>query len=333
MTELTDRKKDHIQLAIESATDRHSLDRRFYYEPLLTTHPGEVRAINGFFLKKAYRAPIWVSSMTGGTQWARHINHNLARACGEFGLGMGLGSCRKLLDSDEFFEDFNVRSLMPEQALYANLGIAQVIELILTKKLYKLKELVNKLEADGLIIHVNPTQEWLQPEGDRITGLSPLIAIKKVLDHVDFPIIVKEVGQGMGPLSVRCLMELPLAAIEFGAYGGTNFAKLENLRHPETKEIDPLCYVGHTADEMIDFVHEISQTITPSCKEYIISGGVKTYLDGYYYNERLRFNSVYGQAASFLEHARESYDKLASFVDNQISGYQYALRYLSLRNT
>ena len=107
---------------------------------------------------------MWVSSMTGGTAWAKTINHNLARACKDFGMGMGLGSCRSLLHSNDTFSDFNVRPFIGEDLpLYANLGIAQVEELLERGQLRKVKELVDKLEADGLIIHINPLQEWLQP--------------------------------------------------------------------------------------------------------------------------------------------------------------------------
>ena len=40
-------------------------------------------------------------------------------------------------------------------------------ELLLNNELSRIDDLVGeKLNADGLIIHVNPAQEWLQPEGD-----------------------------------------------------------------------------------------------------------------------------------------------------------------------
>ena len=120
----------------------------------------------GFDLK----APLWVSSMTGGTDLANTINHNLAKAAGEYGFGMGLGSCRSLLTSDEYLSDFYVKTLMPDMPLFANLGIAQCEQLITSGKTSLIKDLISKLDADGLIIHVNPFQEWLQPEGDRFNN-------------------------------------------------------------------------------------------------------------------------------------------------------------------
>lgn len=327
-----DRKKDHIDLAFESATGGQLRDDRFYYEPLLTTFPETNQTLDTYFLGKPIKYPIWVSSMTGGTGIAKNINRNLATACKDFGLGMGLGSCRKLLSSDEFLEDFAVRPYIGDQPLYANLGIAQLIGLISVGQLSKVQELVKKLEADGIIIHVNPIQEWMQPEGDKISGLTPIKAIEQLLATCSFNVIVKEVGQGMGPESLSALLSLPLAAIEFGAFGGTNFAKLEALRDERTNEIDPICFVGHTPLEMIESIIDISKKEEIQCKEFIISGSVKNYLDGYFYNEILPFRSVYGQAAGFLKHALNSYDELANYVEQQTSGYAFAMRYLKVKS-
>lgn len=333
MTHQSDRKKDHIDLAIASRTLTKEKDDRFYYEPLFAVHPSEEEDILSIFMDKPFGAPIWVSSMTGGTGIAKIINKNLAIACKDFHLGMGLGSCRKILFSDEHIEDFAVRKYIGDQPLYANLGIAQINDLINDGQVNVIGELIKKLEADGLIVHINPIQEWLQPEGDIISGRTPLQLIETLLDQLDINIIVKEVGQGFGPKSLKALMSLPLVAIEFGAFGGTNFAKLENLRDPKTDSIDPICFVGHDSSEMIDLVHQIlaSDTSSIRCKSFIISGGVKDYLDGYYYNEKLIAPSIYGQAAGFLKHAHENYDQLAHYVDQQVKGYKFAMRYLTLK--
>jgi isopentenyl-diphosphate delta-isomerase len=333
LTEESDRKKDHIDLATASATLASTKDDRFYYEPMLSGHPSADTDTAVEFLNKNFVAPIWVSSMTGGTGIAKIINENLARACKDFGLGMGLGSCRKLLRSDDDFGDFDVRQYIGNQPLYANLGIAQLSALIQKKDLDPVHRMMDKLSVDGLIIHVNPTQEWLQPEGDILSGPTPIQVIAETIEILNSKIIVKEVGQGIGPKSLLALMKLPLAAIEFAAYGGTNFAKLENLRDPRTQIIDPICYVGHDPDEMIDMVHYILDEHMGDvrCKQFIISGGVKDYLDGYFYNQRLRCNSIYGQAAGFLKHAHGSYDDLAYHIDQQVKGYQFAQSYLSIK--
>ena len=330
-----ERKADHILLAFQSQVAQGQLDNRFYYEPLLAAHPERGSFPEMQFLGKTSRVPMWVSSMTGGTEMANRINHNLARACGEFGFGMGLGSCRALLYSDERLSDFAVRNIIGHEVpLYANLGVAQLEELIDAGDLFLLNELIDKLEADGLIIHVNPFQEWLQPEGDRFKR-PPLETILTILEKFSFPIIVKEVGQGFGYESLKTLFQLPLAAVDFAANGGTNFAKLELLRSDKTRQeiYGQLANVGHSATEMVNMTNEILADLgdKAQCQQVIISGGVKTFLDGYYLTEKLNTNCVYGQASSFLQHARGEYQELKDFVDSQVQGLELAKAFLRVK--
>ncbi|TAH20307.1 MAG: type 2 isopentenyl-diphosphate Delta-isomerase [Cytophagales bacterium] len=327
------RKQDHITLAFKSQISLNQIDNRFYYDPILAAHPKKEKT-NFTFLGKQMNAPIWVSSMTGGTALARTINQNLARACGEYGLGMGLGSCRQLLDSDEFLEDFSVRKFVGNQPLFANLGIAQVEKILFRGEVHKIELLVRKLEADGLIIHVNPLQEWLQPEGDHISR-APIDTISELLQITDLKIIVKEVGQGMGYESLKALFQLPLEAIDFAANGGTNFALLELLRSDETKykTFQDLAAVGHSADEMVGFTNMIINELGAKmkCKQVIISGGVKNFLDGYYYVHKIQLPAIYGQASSFLKFAQDKYESLQKYVESQLQGLAVAQCFLKVK--
>jgi isopentenyl-diphosphate delta-isomerase len=334
-TNAVERKKDHIELALKSQVATDQVDNRFYYEPLLAAHPKHGSLDDFQFLGKTMRSPIWVSSMTGGTALANTINHNLARACKDFGMGMGLGSCRSLLYSDEYLPDFNVRPLIGDDLpLYANLGIAQLEQLVANKEYHIIENLIDKLSADGLIIHVNPLQEWLQPEGDRFE-LASIDTIKHILDKLDLKIIVKEVGQGMGYESLKALFQLPLEAVDFAANGGTNFAKLELLRSNEVKQLiyGQLANVGHSATEMVDFTNHILADLGDKalCKQVIISGGVQTFLDGYYLINKLQTNCVYGQASAFLKNARGSYEELHEYVAAQVQGLELANAFLKVR--
>lgn len=331
------RKKDHIELAFESQHNMHDTDHRFYYEPLLSGHPGKLQFDMFEIAGKKMKAPLWVSSMTGGTEKAARINKHLAMACKEFGLGMGLGSTRSLLENNERFDDFNLRPIMGDEVpFFANLGIAQVQELIVEGKITKIRQLLNDLSADGLFIHINPLQEWLQPEGDHIS-VAPLETIKHILQEVDFPVIVKEVGQGMGKESLKALLQMPLEAIDFAAHGGTNFSKVELLRKKigaEAEWFEPLVKVGHTADEMLGFVTELKAELGEkiSCKKLIISGGVKNFLDGYYYVSKSPFPAVYGQGSALLKYAQdEEYTALQKFVQHQLEGFNMARTFLKIK--
>ena len=326
------RKKDHIELAFASQVDMRT-DPRFYYEPLLAAHPEHLDG--KLFLGKMMRAPIWISSMTGGTELAGTINRNLAQACAEFGLGMGLGSCRMLLHSNEYFEDFNLRPIIGDELpFYANLGIAQIEQLLKEGAAEKAEELVHKLQADGLFIHVNPLQEWLQPEGDVIAH-SPLETIEQFLELTNVKVIVKEVGQGMGPASLKALLQLPIAAIDFAAHGGTNFSKVELLRSTEDQQelYNEIAAQGHTAIEMVGMLNRLVEQLGDDvrCHEVLISGGIKSFLDGYYLMGKLNCNSVYGQGSAFLKHAQGDYSQLQAFVKDQIEGLKLAQAYLTIR--
>jgi len=326
---MVDRKKDHIDLAFQSRTGMEALDRRFYYEPLLSKHPASpLRPFE--FLGKTHRAPLWVSSMTGGTRLAGQINRNLAKVCREYGFGMGLGSCRPLLESDAYFADFDMRDVIGDDLpFYANLGIAQLEVMVLQGDISPAEKLVERLRADGIIIHVNPLQEWLQPEGDRLSQ-PPIDTIRAFLEMTRHPVIVKEVGQGMGPASLKALLQLPLEAVEFAAYGGTNFAKLELLRSDEFKKqyYEPVSMIGHDALEMTDMVnHIVEHESGIECNQIIISGGIRSFLDGYFLINRCRLPAIYGQASGFLKFAAKSYEELQQFVEYQIEGLKLAQAY------
>jgi isopentenyl-diphosphate delta-isomerase len=327
---MEERKKDHIELALQSQTLKDTIDGRFDYEPLFSPHPaGTPEPFD--FLGKKQKVPLWVSSMTGGTRMAGTINRNLARACHEFGMGMGLGSCRIIMDDDTYFEDFNVRPIIGDDfPLYANLGIAQIEAFLESKSIDRILTLLDRLQADGLVVHINPLQEWCQPEGDHFRS-TPIDTLNRLLDETEFRVIVKEVGQGMGPKSLRALLKLPLEAIELAAFGGTNFALVELSRGtPAMKAFyEPVTAVGHTAEEMVDMVNHILETEPEIlCRQLIISGGIKTFLDGFYLVKKSRLPAIYGQASGFLMHAREDYETLQEYVGYQVKGWQLAEAYL-----
>lgn len=327
------RKQDHIELAFKSATAAALNDTRFDYEPMLSPHIDQLPTVHIF--GKDFKLPLWVSSMTGGTEKAGKINRNLATVAGKYGFGIGLGSCRSLLYSDDHLNDFKIRKYLGyDSLLYANLGIAQVQQLIDEGKTHMIQLLLDKLEADGLLIHVNPLQEWLQPEGDRFHA-SPVNTVQSLLQHASYKIIVKEVGQGIGPASLKALLQLPLEGIEFAAFGGTNFAKLELLRSDDVRmeQQMPLSKVGHTAIDMIQTINECGKQLGDKmlCKQFIISGGVKNFLDVFYLRNMLEYASVAGQASAMLKYAQVSQEALEQYIETQKNGLLFAQSFLHLR--
>ncbi|SMO34048.1 isopentenyl-diphosphate delta-isomerase [Saccharicrinis carchari] len=328
---MEDRKKEHLHLAFEANVNRAQADPRFMYEPMLSAHP--TRDSEPFvFLGKTMKLPFWISSMTGGTQRAGAINSNLAKAAGEFGLGMGLGSCRSLFLSDDYWDDFKVRDLIGnDYPFYSNLGIAQLEELLVKNEVEKIDYLNRQLKTDGTIIHINPLQEAFQPEGD-ILKRPPIECIQELLEKIASPIIVKEVGQGMGYESIKALLHLDIAALEFGALGGTNFTKLEQMRRMGNSSLfEGFTRIGHTAEEMTLMVNQIVEKGGTKCPQIIISGGIKSLLDGYYLTQLCKLPAVVGMGAAFLNYALKDYTELQNFIVNMRKGWQLAESFLRVR--
>ena len=331
---MNDRKKDHINQAFNARVDKDAADKRFNYEPLLSAHPTN-RPAPFLFAGKIMRLPLWISSMTGGTPQAGNINRNLARACNEFGLGMGVGSCRVLLEDERHLPDFNLRHIVGDASpFYANLGIAQLEQLIEKKAVDKISRLIALLKADGIIIHINPFQEAFQPEGE-IIKRPPIDTLQEFLEITNQRVIVKEVGQGMGPESINQLLHLPIEAIEFGALGGTNFTLLELLRsqEKELKAFEAFGRIGHTAEEMTKLINEIvSKSNTYKCKQVIISGGITNILDGFHLQQMSQLKAVVGMGSTLLKAASGEYEELRNYLQQVERSYQLASTYLKIRN-
>ena len=326
---MKNRKKEHIDLAFDARIESLNADKRFYYEPLLSAHP--TKSLPEFeFAGKKMRLPIWVSSMTGGTKKAGDINRNLARASKEFGMGMALGSCRVLLEDESHFDDFNLRPILGDDVpFYANLGIAQLEELLEQKATDKINNLIEKLDADGIIIHINPLQEAFQPEGD-IFKKSPSDTLKEFLQIFNGRVIVKEVGQGMGPESLKELLSLPLEAIEFGALGGTNFTLLELMRHnSNVSEYEKFASIGHSAYEMTKIINDLVENgLDYKCKQLIISGGITDILDGYFLQQNSKIPAVIGMGSALLKVSMGEYDELETFLKQTEKNYKLAKAFL-----
>lgn len=336
---MRDRKRQHIELTDKSQTAMSTLlSVNLDYEPLLSAHPrfeDYPEQLGKTFLGKKIKAPLWVSSMTGGTELSRTINERLARACARFGIGMGLGSCRSLLDKNTRKSDFDFRHVIGDELpFYANLGIAQLEHCVLKEDLGPIDSMLDSLAVDGLIIHINPLQEFSQDEGDCFS-LAPLETLQRLYKlGFQYPVIVKEVGQGMGPRSLKALFELPIQAIEFGAYGGTNFSKLEQLRsHKHLQNtFEELSFIGHTACQMVNHTNRLMQDDKPKKEvEFIISGGVRSFLQGYELMSSLKASSVVGMGKPFLDAAMISQEELDRFLENYIKGLQMAQAFCFFR--
>lgn len=179
------------------------------------------------FLNRNFCAPLIIDSMTGGTDEALIINRRLGNIAEKYGLGMGLGSQRAGLKSEKLVESYSIaRRVAPTAFLIANIGGAQLSEGLSSSDVLKI---IKMIDADALAIHLNPLQELIQPEGEpRFKGIT--MKISELVQNVDIPIIVKEVGSGISFDVASRLEKTGIDAINIAGSGGTSWAGIEQIR-------------------------------------------------------------------------------------------------------
>ena len=229
VTPIGNRKADHIRINLEEDVRSRlttGLERyRFIHQALPELNLEEVDTRVTVF-GKTLAAPLLISSMTGGTREAEAINRHLALAAQETGIAMGVGSQRAALEHPELTPTFQVRRYAPDILLFANLG---AVQLNYGYTVDHCRRAVEMIAADALILHLNPLQEAVQPEGDtRFAGLVDKIAA--VCRALPVPVIVKEVGWGISEQAARMLAEAGVAAIDVAGAGGTSWSQVEMYR-------------------------------------------------------------------------------------------------------
>jgi isopentenyl-diphosphate delta-isomerase len=224
------RKADHIRINLEEDV---SFDRlttglecyRFVHQALPEINLAQVDLTTTAF-GRSMRAPLLISSMTGGTERAHIINHSLASAAQASGVAMGLGSLRAALENPDLLPSFRVRQVAPDIPLLANLGAVQLNH---GYTVDDCRRAVDVVGADALILHCNALQEALQAGGDTdFAGV--LRRVEEVCRQLEVPVVVKEVGWGISGEVARRLVEVGVAAIDVAGAGGTSWSQVEMFR-------------------------------------------------------------------------------------------------------
>ncbi|MCC5656930.1 type 2 isopentenyl-diphosphate Delta-isomerase [Nostoc sp. XA010] len=224
------RKADHIRICLEEDVQSHQITNgleryRFTHSCLPELNHNDID-ISTTFLGKHLGAPLLISSMTGGTEQAAMINQRLAQVAQHYKIAMGVGSQRVAVEKPQVADTFAVRKYAPDVLLFANLG---AVQLNYKYGLDECLQVVDILEADALILHINPLQECIQPKGDtNFRGLIDKIA--DLCGKLPVPVIAKEVGNGISAAIANKLIAAGVAAIDVAGAGGTSWAKVESER-------------------------------------------------------------------------------------------------------
>ncbi len=221
------------------------------------------------FLGARLRAPVLIGAMTGGADLARTINRNLAGAAQKLGIGMMLGSQRIMLDDSPAASSFEVRDLAPDVLLIGNIGLAQLSDDIVPR----LRAALRRIGANAVAVHTNPLQEAVQENGDTDFRGS-LDRLRRLAGELDYPVLVKEVGHGIGTAAAERLRGLPIAAVDVAGAGGTSWARVEQLvRYGEVRYPAVADWGIPTAQALM----EVRRSLPGM--PLVASGGVRTGMD------------------------------------------------------
>jgi isopentenyl-diphosphate Delta-isomerase len=316
--DIEQRKKDHIDIIL-SGTARHLSDSGFgaiqFEHNALPELDFNTIDISMTFLGKSLKLPYLASSMTGGPDQGGVINRNIAQAAQELGFAMGVGSQRIALGGGSGHGlDRDIRRIAPDIALFANLGAVQLVK---GMSVDDARRAVDAIEADALILHLNPLQEVLQQGGD-VNWKGVLNAIEGVCRQISVPVIAKEVGAGISVDVAKRLSQAGISAIDVAGAGGSSWAAVEGLRRADAQ--------GQGLGEIFrdwglataQCIHTVRQALPDM--PLIASGGINDGLDG---AKAIRLGAnLVGQAGALLRAATLGAEQVISHV----AAWEKALR-------
>jgi len=269
------------------------------------------------FLGFRLRAPLVISSMTGGTERARAINENLAIAASAAGVALALGSQRAALEDASLLPTYRVRDVAPDVVLFANIGAVQFNYGVSPGDAARV---VESIRANGLYLHLNPLQEALQPHGDtNFRTLLPRIA--EVCRRLDVPVIVKSVGSGISVRTAERLLDAGVAAIDVAGAGGTSWARVEGRRagDPAREALaESFADWGYPTAEVTEALRVAFPHAT-----IVASGGIRT---GVEVAKAIAVGAnLAGAGLPFLEPATRSAAAVGDAIAQIVAGYRIAL--------
>ncbi len=310
VTPIGSRKSDHIRINLEEDVQSglsSGLEHfRFLHHALPEINLKDVNPDVKLF-GKTIAAPILISSMTGGTREALEINQLLASAAQQEKIAMGVGSQRIALEQPDLAYTFQIRRQAPDALLFANLG---AIQLNYGYGLTECQRAVDMLEADALVLHINPLQEALQIDGNtNFAGL--LKKIESVCSSLPVPVIAKEVGWGFSHADIALLAQAGVAAIDVAGAGGTSWSQVEMHRTADdTQRQLAASFVGWGIPTAVTI--ENVSFVAPQLT-IIASGGLRTGVD---IAKCLALGaSLGGMAGPFLKSASDSFDETIKLIN------------------
>lgn len=301
MSQRSQRKEEHLALAkmFFNSNKDNDFNHVHLIRPALPESAVSRDSISTEMFDHQISAPFFINAMTGGSDTSYTINQRLAKAAAAENIPMALGSASILEKEIDQIKSFEVaRQENPDGLIFANVNPTTDPKVA--------QKIVDALDANALQIHLNSVQEAVMPEGDR--DFHWIDNLKEIRDTVDVPIIIKEVGMGIDPESLRTLLINDFSIIDLGGSGGTNFAQIENERR-KTQKLNFLEDIGLSTVKTL-----LAARTIPVNKTIIAAGGITNALDIF---KSLVLGAKYvGIANYFLQFASQDSETLIAAIQN-----------------
>ena len=305
MMTIKSRKADHIEICKNERTAPgycYWNDVRLVHNALPEIDYDDIDMSCRLFGEKL-EFPLVVTAITGGFEGAKKINANIASACADLGIGMGVGSERAGItgmcpESYSVIKDYDVPLVI------GNVGAPQLVRQK-DKEPFSRDDVVAAMElidADIMAVHLNFLQEVVQPEGD-MNAAGCRDAIRSLAR--DLPILAKETGAGISKDVAMRLKGIGVQGIDIAGMGGTSFAAVELHRAMEAGDN----VRSNIGDTFLDWgIPAPVSLVEAGCSglPLIASGGI---LDGIHVASAIAMGaSCAGMANAILREACESAD-------------------------
>jgi isopentenyl-diphosphate delta-isomerase len=311
------RKREHIQHSLDPAHQAcglSGLDQiHLVHEALPDLNFSEIH-LESSVLGRPIQTPFYVAGMTAGHADAFQLNRTIAQVCQERGWAMGVGSQRRELENaggGSLDQWKALRDEAPDLVLFANLGISQLI----SAKVESVQKVIQSIQAQGLVVHLNSLQEAIQPEGTPEFKGS-LEALKQLCAELKTPVILKETGCGFSKATLERVAGIGLAAVDVSGLGGTHWGRIEGARaNRDSVQAKAAQTFSRWGVSTVDSVRSAAFVFQKTPIEIWASGGVRSGLDA----AKLIALGAHrvGYAKPVLEAALQGIDSLRFWMETQ----------------
>lgn len=306
-----ERKDEHIEQVLRTEPYGGSLLDQVVLEPISFPELAlsDIDTSVEFFGRRV-PVPIMINAMTGGTDMTKGINRDLAQIAKDFGLPMQVGSQIIALEDPDAVDSFRVvRDTLGEDGfIIGNVSAGATVE--------QVARAMEMIGAQAIGVHLNPSQELAQEEGDRdFRGLYDNLCT--IAEAFPGKVIVKEVGFGMSRRDGRLLRRVPVEYIDVSGSGGTNFMKVEDQRSMRRDLTEFYSWGIPTAKAIWNVKRECPDT------KMIASGGIMTATDILHAHVLgAHMSAISGELLRYLMHGSLEYaeEYLQGVIDNITMG-------------